>query len=130
MKDQSREGLYQAVLRVSEEIREKIQVNGNRIFLGARSCPVYDRFYVKRCNKCQSFHHFHKDCRKNVVCARCAGSHDTRACKEDDVTLKCINCSVAGFEDTAHSASSYECPAYTAEQDRLKKSIFYYSKNL
>ena len=129
MKDQSKEGLHQAVLRVSEEMREKIQVNGNRIFLGARSCPVYDRFYVKRCNKCQSFHHFHKDCRKNVVCARCAGSHDTRACKEDDVTLKCINCSVAGFEDTAHSASSYDCPAYIAEQDRLKKSIFYYSKN-
>ena len=32
--------LYQAVLRVSEEMREKIQVNGNRIFLGARTCPV------------------------------------------------------------------------------------------
>ena len=129
MKDQSNDGLHQAVLRVSDEVREKLQTNGNRIFIGSRSCPVYDRFYVKRCNRCQGFHHFHKECKKNEVCAKCSERHDTRKCTLNSGNYKCINCSMAGFGDTAHMASAFDCPAYTAEQERLKKSIHYYSKN-
>ena len=129
MKDQGKDGLHQAVLRVSEEIREKLQSNGNRIFIGSTSCPVYDRFFVKRCNRCQSFHHYHKECKKSEVCAKCAGRHDTRSCTLSTGSYKCINCSTAGFEDVGHMASSFDCPAYIAEQERLKKSIHYYSKN-
>ena len=129
MKDQGNDGLHQAVLRVSEELREGIKANGNRIFLGSSSCPVYDRFFVKRCNRCQGFHHFHKDCKKNQICGNCAGKHDTRQCQEDNIIYKCINCSIGGFANTDHMASSYDCPAYIAEQDKLKKSIHYYSKN-
>ena len=129
MKDQGEDGLHQAVLRVSEEIREKLKDNGNRIFIGSTSCPVYDRFFVKRCNRCQAFHHYHKECRKNEVCAKCAGRHDTRKCTLSTDDYKCINCSTAGFEDIGHQASSFDCPAYVAEQERLKKSIHYYSKN-
>ena len=128
MKDQGNDGLHQAVLRVSEKIREKIKDNGNRIFIGSSSCPVYDRFFVKRCNRCQSFHHFHKECKKPEVCAYCAGAHDTRKCK-NDTGLKCINCSIAGLQDVGHSASSFDCPTYVAEQGKLKKSIHYYTKN-
>ena len=129
MRDQKNEGLYQAVIRVSDDIRAKIKANGNRIFIGSSSCPVYDRFYVKRCNNCQSYHHFHKDCRKPQVCAHCAEHHDTRKCNKEDGNYKCINCAIGGFKDTSHKASSIDCPAYIAEQDKLKKSIFYYSKN-
>ena len=129
MKDQRNEGLYQAVIRVSDDIRAKIKANGNRIFIGSSSCPVYDRFYVKRCNNCQTFHHFHKDCLKPQVCANCSGHHDTRKCNKENGDYKCINCAIGGFEDTSHKASSIDCPAYIAEQEKLRKSIFYYSKN-
>ena len=129
MKDRANNGMYQAVLRVSDDIREGIKANGNRVFIGSTSCPVYDRFFVKRCNNCQNFHHFHKECKKDPVCARCGQRHDTRRCTKDDGHYKCINCSVSGFEDTDHMASSFNCPAYIAEQDKLKKSIHYYTKN-
>lgn len=128
MKDQDNAGFHQAVLRVSEEVREKIKSNGNRIFIGSSSCPVYDRFFVKRCNRCQSFHHYHKECKKEEVCANCAERHDTRRCQNTG-KFKCINCSIAGFENIDHCASSFQCPSYIAEQEKLKKSINYYSKN-
>lgn len=131
MRDQGNDGLHQAVLRVSEDLREKIKLNGNRIFIGSSSCPVYDRFYVKRCNRCQGLHHYQKDCKNRVVCAHCAGEHDTRRCQEDTGNYKCVNCSIAGFDEVNHSAYSFECPTYVAEQEKLKKSIHYYnhSKN-
>lgn len=129
MKDQGNDGLHQAVIRVSEELRERIKANGNRIFLGSSSCPVYDRFFVKRCNSCQGFHHFHRDCKKNQICGKCAGKHDTRQCEADSTSYKCINCAIGGFANTNHMASSYNCPAYIAEQEKLKKSIHFYSKN-
>ena len=109
MRDQDKDGLNQAVLRVSEDVREKIKSNGNRIFIGSSSCPVYDRSFVK-------------------VCANCAKGHDTRKCHNTG-NLKCINCSIGGFENIDHCASSFQCPAYILEQDKLKKSINYYSKN-
>ena len=53
---------------------------------------------------------------------------DTRRCQNTG-KFKCINCSIAGFENIDHCASSFQCPTYIAEQEKLKKSINYYSKN-
>ena len=125
-------GKYQAVLRVSEAIRARIRDNGNRVFIGSSSCPVFDRFFIKRCNRCQGFHHFQKDsggCKRVEVCALCAGNHDTRQCQVEENMYKCTNCVRAGKEDCMHPAYSLECPSYIAEQDKLKKSIHYYQKN-
>lgn len=127
-----REGLHQAVIRVSENLRKKIKDSGNRLCVGINSCPVFDRFFIKRCNRCQSFHHFHKDnggCKKSPVCALCAGSHDTRSCHVDETQYKCSNCSKANKGQCSHAANSLDCPSYIAEQDKLKKSINYYAKN-
>ena len=128
-----KENLYQAVIRVSEDIRAKIKNNGDRLFIGINSCPVYDRFFVKRCNHCQDFNHFHKDdggCKKKPVCALCAGSHDTRSCSTDEEYHQCANCIKAKKDDVSHAAYALQCPMYLAEQNKLKKSINFYSKNL
>ena len=130
MKNQNDEDLFQAVLRVSEDLRRNIDNNGNRVFIGLTSCPVYDRFYVKRCNNCQGYHHYQKECKRDAVCGKCAERHATKNCNNSSGVLKCINCSVAGLEEVGHSANSFECPTYVSEQDQLKKSIHYYnSKN-
>ena len=129
MKNQDNQDLYQAVLRVSEDLRRKIDSNGNRVFIGSTSCPVYDRFYVKRCNNCQGYHHYQKECKRDAVCGKCAERHATRNCNEDPAVFKCINCSVAGIEDIGHCANSHECPTYINEQEKLKKTIHYYQKN-
>ena len=68
MKD--REGMYQAVIRVSDNLRKKIADNDNRLCIGINSCPVFDRFFIKRCNRCQEFHHFQKD---NGGCKKAKG---------------------------------------------------------
>ena len=130
MKD--RDGLHQAVIRVSDEIRYKIKSNGDRLCIGINSCPVFDRFFIKRCNHCQSFHHFHKDnggCKKAAVCALCTGNHDTRSCETPPNMYKCANCVAAKEEDSMHAAYSLDCPCYLAEQLKLKKTISYYTKN-
>ena len=127
-----REGLYQASIRVSEDIRDKIKENDNRLCIGINSCPVFDRFFIKRCNRCQEFHHFHNDnggCKKDKVCALCTGKHDTRDCRTDEDHHKCNNCVKADRDEFSHAAFSHDCPSYIAEQDKLKKTIHYYSKN-
>ena len=128
-----REGLYQAVIRVSESIRDKIKDNDNRLSIGINSCPVFDRFFIKRCNVCQEFHHFQNDnggCKKAKVCALCTGNHDTRECHTDEEYYKCANCVKGGKDEFSHAAFSFECLSYIAEQEKLKRSINYYnSKN-
>jgi hypothetical protein len=127
-----REGMYQAVIRISEDIRNKIKDNDNRLCIGINSCPVFDRFFIKRCNNCQEFHHFQNDnggCKKEKVCALCTGKHDTRDCHTDANMHKCINCAKADRDEFSHAAFSYDCPSYIAEQEKLRKSINYYSKN-
>ena len=128
----NKDNLYQAVIRVSEDVRDKIKENDNRLCIGINSCPVFDRFFVKRCNRCQSFHHFHKDnggCKKTPVCALCAGGHDTRGCSTDEEYHQCANCMKASHNAVDHAAYSLDCPCYIAEQDKLKKNTSYYSKN-
>ena len=132
MRDPRHQGLYQAVIRVSESIRERIKVNGNRVFIGSSSCPVFDRFFIKRCNRCQRFHHFQKDnggCKKDEVCALCTGNHDTRGCSQDPEHYRCVNCEHAEMEDFWHAADSIHCHSYIAEQEKLRKTINYYQKN-
>ena len=126
-------GLFQAVIRVSEHIRERIDTNGDRLYVGLDSFPVYDRLFIKRCNNCQGLHHFHKDnggCKKDSVCAICAGNHDTRGCSNEPGMFKCVNCERSGQEDFMHPAYSLDCACYKAEQQKLKKTINYYAKNM
>ena len=42
---------------------------------------------------------------------------------------KCANCVKTGKDDFMHAAYSLDCPTYKEEQDKLKKSIHYYTKN-
>ena len=60
------------------------------------SCPVYDHFYVKRCNKCQRFHHYKNECKAvKPSCGKCAGEHETdkcETCDKENFVPVCVNC--------------------------------------
>ena len=121
-------GLYTAVVRVSEDIRDSLKVNRDRVCIGLNSCPVYDRFFVKRCNKCQNYGHFHRDCPNSVtICAKCSETHETNECNIK--VYKCFNCTQASISDSRHPTFSSRCPCYVAEQEKVKNTINYYSKN-
>ena len=115
------------------KIREAIRCNRNRIFIGITSCRVYDRFFVKRCNKCQEFGHYKENCPKVDVCGYCSENHPSEECSlknETDLTLlKCANCKVNNLECSGHSTFWSKCPSYIIAQKRLKSTISYYDNH-
>ena len=128
--------MFQANVRVSNNIRKFIELIGNRVYVGlSESCRVYDHFHVKRCNNCQKFNHYSDNCDKSneSVCARCAGNHGTDKCQNyerDNFIPTCYNCKLGKMANDKHEAFSTSCPTYVNAQDRLRKSIMYYSKNV
>ena len=119
-----------AVVRVSRKIRDMIKTNRNKLFIGISSCRVFDRFFVKRCNKCQEFGHYKADCKNKEVCGYCGEGHSSETCglKEgaDYKAMKCVNCKRNKLCDSGHSAFWPSCPAYKAAQNKLRKTISYY----
>ncbi|XP_063687427.1 uncharacterized protein LOC134820766 [Bolinopsis microptera] len=136
------QNIKQAIIRLSDNIRIAIRDNNNRLFFGLLSCQVYDQLYIKRCNKCQGFGHYSKTCKNEVYCGFCAApGHETQQCDNKDnnseekndlmPTYCCINCKKSGSPDDLckHAAFSTECPSYRVQQEKLKASLSYYSKN-
>ena len=121
--------LYKAIVRVSEEVRSAIERAKNKLNIGLSSCPVYDDFFIRRCNRCQCFNHWKEDCPRSspVVCGKCSGEHDTQSCTSD--VIKCANCTKHNYTDTNHEASYYKCRAYVEAQEKLKSTINYYKNN-
>ena len=119
-----------AVARVSCKIRDVIRTNRNKLFIGICSCRVFDRFFVKRCNKCQGFGHYKGECTNQEVCGYCGGEHSSENCElketNDFAKLKCVNCKKMNLPDSGHSTFWSGCPAYIAAQNKLRKTIPYY----
>jgi PHD/YefM family antitoxin component YafN of YafNO toxin-antitoxin module len=124
---------YQVVARVSEDVRKAIKENRDKLFVGVSSYRVVDRFYIKRCNKCQQYGHYEKDCENAECCGYCSGPHLSLNCQEVDKNAheqhKCVNCEKSKKDPTKHSALWYKCPTYLEMQKKLKKTIPYYQKN-
>ena len=120
--------LYKAKVRVSEEVRKRIYNANNKLNIGLRSCPVFDEFFIKKCNKCQKFYHYKDECKaEKVVCGKCCGEHDTKDCTS--TVAKCYNCVQAKHEDTNHATSYYKCPVFIDAQRKLESTINYYKDN-
>ena len=126
--------INQAIIRLSDNIRHAIKNSGDKLFCCLSSCPVYDQLYIKRCNKCQDFGHYAKECTGSACCGVCAsGDHETSTCSHrnnpSENVLCCVNCKKAGISDVKHLASSISCPTYQAKQEKLKSSISYYNSS-
>ena len=115
--------LFQVVLRVTSDIRKLILRNGDKLRVGMIRCPVYDRFFAKRCFGCQQYGHFHAQCpTKNIIsCGKCAGKHESRDCEVGPCDYKCVNCMRAGKTDGInHAATSLNCPVYIDEINKIQ----------
>ena len=119
--------LSQVILRVSSELRDLIQRNGDKLRVGMKRCQVYNRFFVKRCYGCQHFGHFHAQCPTPsiVCCSICAGDHKTEECQASSSQTKCVNCMREGkTERIDHCASSMQCPVFIRATNKLKSNTF------
>ena len=116
--------LSQVVLRISPDLRELITKNGDKLRVGMKRCPVYNRFFVKRCFGCQQYGHFHAQCpTKNIFsCSNCAGDHESRVCEASSSDHRCVNCMRAGKTDINHTASSLSCPVFVNELNKVKSN--------
>ena len=121
-------GTHYAVVRVSDKVRDQLKANRDTLFIGLNSCKIRDRFFARRCNKCQAIGHYHGQCENDTsVCAKCSLNHDTRSCHTTN--YKCYNCLLDNRTDTKHPAYSPKCPVYLAAQAKVKEKISYYQKN-
>ena len=119
--------LYRANIRVSNNVRQAISCQGNRVFTSQGSKKIYDSFYIRRCFKCQGFGHIAKDCPSDShVCGKCAGDHRTDSCESENQC--CSNCKKQGHQHD-HSAFSQSCISYIKEQKKLQNSIQFHQKN-
>ena len=119
------DALFQAFGSVSKTVREGLSQYGNKITIGLATCKIYDRFHIKRCNICQHFGHYMKDCPNpnEHTCGKCGGEHSTKDCT--DGNTKCINCVRKNIEDTNHCAYSYKCTSLIEQQNLLKNRLNY-----
>ena len=129
--------VFQAFVRVSDDVRTVIKSYGDKLFFGWEKLAVYDQLYIRRCNKCQGYNHYARECKNSQCCGLCASSdHQYRDCLHKDKASTdraafycCTNCKTAGKTDFAHPAYSSECSMYRYEQTLLKKSLATVSKN-
>lgn len=111
----------------------KTMLEKRRIKLGWSNCRVFDCISVVRCFKCWGYHHFAKDCKKEmVICRKCAGNHAEKECQSD--MHKCINCTkmVEEFKikgiDVRHTATDEACSYYLRVKNKQQKNTKYYSE--
>ena len=123
---------YQVVVRVSDDIRQILKQTNNKIYMDLHAHLVVDRFYIKRCNRCEKFGHYQKDCPNTARCGYCMGAHLSSECREvdegDHQHYKCGNCKDAGKKETGHSTHWHKCPEYIEQQKKAKKTIPYYDQ--
>ena len=124
---------HQVVARVSDDIRKAMKESHNKIYIDLNSYKVIDWFYIKRCNRCQNFGHYGKDCTNEVCCGYCGQQHQSETCEEvepkDFKNYHCNNCREKGVCAKGHSTLWNRCPTYLDLQNKLRKSIPYYQKN-
>ena len=76
-----------------------------KIKLGWQICRIEDYLVANRRFKCSRFNRRLRDCRGEVTCLLCAGSHKLKECKGDSMVYKCINCVIYN----THSEHEYQC---------------------
>jgi len=114
--------IFQAFLSVSAVLRDGIKQHNDKITIGLTSCKVYDQYHVKRCNKCQFFGHYAKDCQSTEAhCAKCGDMHETENCTSK--TKKCVNCVRSDEEKNDHYAFDMDCPSILTQQSILKNLL-------
>ena len=121
---------YDAVIRASPQIRDLIiNKNSGYLYIEFSRYKVYDRFFIKRCQKCQEFGHTLKNCSKNSVCKFCASNHESEKCHHEKKPefWKCYLCSSSknkNFQENCHShyCASESCPIINEAMKRVKSN--------
>ena len=124
---------YNAVLKMSCQIRNYIHQNEDKLYVSFNRCRVTDRFHVTQCYHCQKPGHFSDNCSdkkdgKPPTCFYCSGSHASKSCPtkhQEDQDTCCVNCLKSNNPDMVenaktHTAASYKCPILQSYVKNIK----------
>ena len=112
---------FQVFATLSAILRDILKQFRDKLTLGLSPCKVFDQYHVKRCNKCQLFGHYYKDCTSAECCAKCGGNHLTKGCGSTE--KKCINCVRGGIGTQDHYTFDTNCPSLLKQQVLIKQRI-------
>lgn len=118
---------YNAVIEVDKDTygclltAKKVNVKFDR-------CFVVPAINVLRCYQCGEFGHMSTECKNNVTCSKCSGSHKTSDCTS--TVLKCVNCLKMNKNrnaklDVNHPAFSTECEIFRKLYEQKKSSLHF-----
>lgn len=120
----NRAGTQTAIAEIPAEAHEELTQRG-RIKIGWTMCRISTDIKANQCYNCQSFGHHAARCASTAVCGKCAGKHETRACKAKG-GKKCVNCMDEHRKDHNHSAfDTTKCPILRAELERSARNTEY-----
>ena len=106
--------VFQVFASVSPVLRDGLRNNKDKVIIGVTMCRVYERKSVKRCNNCQLYGHFAKECPTHMdpICGKCAESHRTDQCSSAPGARKCINCIRNNKDEIDHPVFYHKCPSF------------------
>lgn len=111
-------------------VQEIFLKKGSCIF-GLNQCKIFEYVDVLRCNKCQRFGHFVRDCTFGEICRSCHQNHPTNTCELESIN-KCSNCIAENKKgasyNSKHRTSDEKCPLRIERINALKQ--FYTSRLL
>ena len=115
--------VYQAFASVSPILREGIREHQDKIIIGLIACKVYDRKQTRRCNNCQLYGHFAKNCPTSTtpVCGKCSENHRTDQCNQEE--RKCINCVRNNHNELNHPVFYHKCPVLVDHIKELQNDL-------
>jgi hypothetical protein len=122
-----RKSIITAIIKTDGETFQKL-IERERIYVGWDRCRLYEHFYFQQCFNCAGFHHLAKDCKNNVSCPRCAGSHPLKECSA--TVNQCSNCITVNRDlklniPTDHPAWSRECSVFLRKVSAQRQKIKY-----
>lgn len=122
-------GPYMNIILACDLPVQNIFIKKGKCVFGLNSCNIFEYVDVLRCNKCQRFGHFIRECTFTEVCRKCHKQHATNTCTEE-VLNKCSNCiseNKKGAQyNSRHRTSDERCPLRIERINALKQ---YYVSN-
>nr|CAI5847414.1 unnamed protein product [Callosobruchus analis] len=115
------------VLEVSPQLRKRF-LRRRFLFIGWKASNVSDYVRVKNCYKCCGYGHFSKDCKSELHCPKCAGSHKLKDCTAETVQrINCLNYNRQHNRNipTDHEATFSSCSVHKNYVENLKHNINY-----
>lgn len=98
------------------------------VIIGFEERKVHEHINILQCKECHRFGHSAKHCNYQKRCTRCAGTHETDECTEENMQQRCFNCMQRNKLDgtklaIAHRYNDVRCPWRIERINQLKEYI-------